>query len=134
MQRRIDFCCKSTAVFIRYLKQHVAKAIDNGALKNERNQDFIRPQDKTTRAEASSMLQGMRIAGGYDKSTKTASQDLGGKTFIERETKVTTIVDGMISRIDTLQAGMKDILSAINETENSKVLEFSGKSIVFSLP
>lgn len=38
---------------------------------------------------------------------------------LERETKVTTIVDGMISRIDTLQAGMKDILSAINETENS---------------
>lgn len=39
---------------------------------------------------------------------------------LEKETKVTTIVDGMISRIDTLQAGMKDILSAINETENSE--------------
>lgn len=39
---------------------------------------------------------------------------------LEKETKVTTIVDGMISRIDILQAGMKDILSAINETENSE--------------
>ena len=39
---------------------------------------------------------------------------------LEKETKVTTIVDGMISRIDTLQSGMKDILSAINETENSE--------------
>ena len=86
-----------------WAKEHVAKAIDNGALKNERNQDYIRPNDKTTRAEASSMLQGMRIAGGYDKSTKTASQDLGGKTFMERETKVT---------IPTLQLSMNDIVNA----------------------
>ena len=86
-----------------WAKEHVAKAIDNGALKNERNQDYIRPNDKTTRAEASSMLQGMRIAGGYDKSTKTASQDLGGKTFMERETRVT---------IPTLQLSMNDIVNA----------------------
>ena len=86
-----------------WAKQNVAKAIENGALKNERNQDYIRPNDKTTRAEASSMLQGMRIAGGYDKSTKTASQDLGGKTFIERESKVT---------IPTLQLTMNDVINA----------------------
>ncbi len=86
-----------------WAKEQVAKAIDNGALKNERNQDYIRPNDATTRAEASSMLQGMRLAGGYDKSTKTASQDLGGKTFIERETKVT---------IPTLELSMNDIVNA----------------------
>ena len=86
-----------------WARECVAKAIDNGALKNERNQDFIRPNDKTTRAEASSMLQGMRLAGGYDKSTKTASQDLGGKTFIERETKVS---------IPTLELSMNDIINA----------------------
>ncbi len=86
-----------------WAKEHVAKAIENGALKNERNQDYIRPNDITTRAEASSMLQGMRLAGGYDKSTKTASQDLGGKTFMERETKV---------QIPTLQLTMKDIINA----------------------
>ncbi len=86
-----------------WAREYVAKAIDNGALKNERNQDYIRPNDKTTRAEASSMLQGMRIAGGYDKSTKTATQDLGGKTFVERETKVT---------IPTLQVSMNDIVNA----------------------
>lgn len=86
-----------------WAKEHVAKAIDNGALKNERNQDYIRPNDKTTRAEASSMLQSMRVAGGYDKSTKTASQDLGGKTFMERETRVT---------IPTLQLSMNDIVNA----------------------
>ncbi len=86
-----------------WARECVAKAIENGALKNERNQDYIRPNDKTTRAEASSMLQGLRIAGGYDKSTKTASQDLGGKTFVERETKVT---------IPTLQLTMNDIVNA----------------------
>ena len=86
-----------------WAKQHVAKAIENGALKNERNQDYIRPHDNTTRAEASAMLQGMRLAGGYDKSTKTASQDLGGKTFIEKETKVS---------IPTLTLTMNDVINA----------------------
>lgn len=38
---------------------------------------------------------------------------------LEKQTKVTTIIDGMISKIDTLSIGMKDILDAINETENS---------------
>lgn len=86
-----------------WARECVAKAIDNGALKNQRNQDYIRPNDITTRAEASSMLQGMRIAGGYDKSTKTASQDLGGKMFIEKETKV---------QIPTLSLTMNDIVNA----------------------
>ena len=105
-------CAKADEILSKYkdgasvpgwAREHVAKAIDNGALKHERNQDYIRPNDKTTRAEASSMLQGMRIAGGYDKSTKTVSQDLGGKTYIERETKVT---------IPTLELKMKDIVNA----------------------
>ena len=39
---------------------------------------------------------------------------------LEKETKVTTIIDGMINRVDTLSTGMKDILDAINETENSE--------------
>ncbi len=86
-----------------WAKEHVAKAIENGALKHERNQDYIRPNDKTTRAEASSMLQGMRLAGGYDKSTKTASQPLGSKTFVEEEERVT---------IPTLQLTMNDIVNA----------------------
>ncbi|MBR2068262.1 MAG: S-layer homology domain-containing protein [Candidatus Gastranaerophilales bacterium] len=105
-------CAKAEEILSRYkdgssvpswAKEHVAKAIDNGALKHERNQDFIRPADKTTRAEASAMLQGMRLAGGYDKSVQTASQDLGGKTFIEKETRVT---------IPTLQLTMNDIINA----------------------
>lgn len=86
-----------------WARQCIAKAIENGALKHERNQDYLRPNDKATRAEASAMLQGMRVAGGYDKSTKTCEQDLGGKTYIEREAKV---------EIPTLQLTMNDIINA----------------------
>lgn len=39
---------------------------------------------------------------------------------LELETKVTTIVDGMISKIDVLPMGMKNVLDVINETENSE--------------
>lgn len=86
-----------------WARECVAKAIENGALKNERNQDFIRPNDKTTRAEASAMLQGVRIAGGYDKTCKSCDKDLGGKTFIEKEVKV---------EVPTLQLTMNDIVNA----------------------
>lgn len=38
---------------------------------------------------------------------------------IEDETKITTIVDGQISRVDTIEYGMGQILDNINRTENS---------------
>lgn len=38
---------------------------------------------------------------------------------IENETKITTIVDGQINRVDTLEYGMGKILREINKTENS---------------
>lgn len=38
---------------------------------------------------------------------------------LEGQTKITTIIDGSINRIDTLNIGMNDILGKINETENS---------------
>ena len=38
---------------------------------------------------------------------------------LEEDTKVTTIIEGMIKKIDVLSTGMKDVLKAINETENS---------------
>lgn len=53
---------------------------------------------------------------------------------LEKETKVTTIIGGMISRIDTIQAGMKDILDVINETENSerKVYEVCKNTTIYT--
>lgn len=38
---------------------------------------------------------------------------------IEHETKITTVIDGQINRIDTIEYGMKQILDEINKTENS---------------
>ncbi len=38
---------------------------------------------------------------------------------IEDETKITTVLNGAVARIDALNMGMKDILSEINKTENS---------------
>lgn len=38
---------------------------------------------------------------------------------LENKTRVTTIIGGMIGEINTLSVGMKEILGAINETENS---------------
>ena len=38
---------------------------------------------------------------------------------IEDTTKITTILNGQIYRIDTIDIGMKNILEEINKTENS---------------
>jgi len=38
---------------------------------------------------------------------------------IENETKITTIIEGQITRVDTIEAGMGQILNNINKTENS---------------
>lgn len=64
--------CKADEILSKYqdgnqvpawAKEHVAKAIDNGALKDSQTPNKIRPKDNATRAEISSMLQNVRIAG-----------------------------------------------------------------------
>ncbi|MCD8024104.1 MAG: S-layer homology domain-containing protein [Candidatus Gastranaerophilales bacterium] len=88
-----------------WARECVAKAIDNGALKDSASSK-IRPQDKATRAEVSSMLQNVRVAGGYDvnQPTKTAIGP-SKATFVEKETPVC---------IPTLSLEMKDIINAKN--------------------
>ena len=39
---------------------------------------------------------------------------------LEKKATVTTVINSIINRVDTLSVGMKDILDAINETENSE--------------
>lgn len=88
-----------------WAKEHIAKAIDNGALKDSTS-SRIRPQDNATRAEVSSMLQNVRVAGGYDteQSSKTAIGPTQ-TTYVEKETPVC---------IPTLSLKMKDIINAKN--------------------
>ncbi len=107
--------CKAEEILSKYsdgstvptwAKESVAKAIDNGALKNEMSTS-IRPNDEATRAEISSMLQSVRIAGGYDTEEKVVMDDPTEttRTFIETEKVVT---------IPTLELRMNDIISAKN--------------------
>ena len=90
-----------------WARECVAKAIENGALKDEASSK-IRPNQKATRAEISSMLQSVRVAGGYDNEpTKTACEPCrdGAKTYVEYE----KCVD-----IPTLELSMSDIINAKN--------------------
>lgn len=107
--------CKADEILSKYqdgssvpswAKEHVAKAIDNGALKDSASTNRIRPQDNATRAEVSSMLQNVRVAGGYDTdpNTKTAIGPTQA-TYVEKETPVC---------IPTLSLKMKDIINAKN--------------------
>lgn len=107
--------CKADEILSQYqdgadvpswAKEHVAKAIDNGALKDSKITNQIRPNDNATRAEVSSMLQNIRVAGGYDtdNSAKTAIGPAQA-TFVEKETPVC---------IPTLTLKMNDIINAKN--------------------
>lgn len=107
--------CKADEILSQYTdgnqvpawaRECVAKAIDNGALRDEASSK-IRPNQKATRAEISSMLQGVRVAGGYDTDVKTACApcEQTEKMFIEKEECVT---------IPTLELSMNDIINAKN--------------------
>ena len=107
--------CKADEILSKYTdgcdvpswaRECVAKAIDNGALKDE-SSSKIRPNQKATRAEISSMLQSVRVAGGYDNEVKTAWApcEKTEKTFIEKEQCV---------KIPTLELSMNDIINAKN--------------------
>ncbi len=107
--------CKADEILSQYqdgkdvptwAKEHVAKAIDNGALKDSASTNKIRPKDNATRAEVSSMLQNIRVAGGYD-TDQNAKTAIGPTlpTYVEKETPVC---------IPTLSLKMKDIINAKN--------------------
>ena len=90
-----------------WAKEPIAKAIDNGALNNIPNTSSIQPNKKATRAEVATMLQNMRIAGGYDSSVRSAST--GGaapaEAYVKKEHKVS---------IPTLELTMNDMINAKN--------------------
>lgn len=107
--------CKADEILSKYTdgnqvpawaRECVAKAIDNGALKDEASSK-IRPNQKATRAEISSMLQGVRVAGGYDTDVKTACEpcEKTEKMFVEKEECI---------KIPTLELSMNDIINAKN--------------------
>ena len=89
-----------------WAKEPIAKAIDNGALANIPNSASLQPNKKATRAEVATMLQNMRVAGGYDSSVRSASGAAPiSKAFVQKETKV---------QIPTLELTMNDMINAKN--------------------
>ena len=104
--------CKADEILSQYKDGHlvpawaresVAKAIENGALK-DMNSSYIHPNKTASRAQIATMIQNIRIAGGYDTENKVASSDVV-KSFVEKEQCV---------QIPTLELRMNDIINAKN--------------------
>ncbi len=104
--------CKADEILTKYKDGHlvpdwakipVAKAIDNGAL-SDINSCYIHPNKEANRAQIATMLQNIRVAGGYDTDNQVASSEVK-KTYVEKEQKVT---------IPTLELKMGDIINSKN--------------------
>jgi len=109
--------CKAQEILSRYSdgKQipewaviPIAKALENGALKNSPNPNRINPFAEATRADIASMLQNIRVATGLDKNPVTANNDcptcpVDKKAFVQEEELV---------QIPTLKLKFKDQVSA----------------------
>ena len=85
----------------------IAKALDQGILKNTTNPNMIEPFKDASRADVASMLQAARLAGGYDKNPQTANECCPVKddrqAFVENQE---------IVKIPTLQLEFKDQVNA----------------------
>ncbi len=107
--------CKADSILSQYCdganvpgwaKIPVAKVLETGALKNSPMPNTISPQRDASRAELASMLQGVRVAIGYDTNDKITMDDCectGGAAFLEREE---------IVNVPTLQICFNDEISA----------------------
>ena len=86
----------------------VAKSLQNGALKDTPNPNYIMPNRDATRADIASMMQTVRVALGYDTNPKTAHSvcpacPIEKNAMVEREE---------IVKIPTLKLSMIDQLTA----------------------
>ena len=86
----------------------IAKALENGALRNSPNPNRINPFAEATRADIAAMLQNTRVAAGLDTNPVTANNDcpvcpVDKKAFIEEE---------QIVNIPTLKLKFKDQVNA----------------------
>ena len=67
----------------------IATALENGALTDLPNSDMIMPNKAASRADIASMLQNIRVAGGYDTNPKTANSccpvDKSKQAYLENQ-------------------------------------------------
>ena len=108
--------CKAKEILSRYsdgckvpewAQIPIAKALDQGILKNSNNPNLIEPFKDASRADVASMLQAARLAGGYDKNPTTANECCPVKddrqAFVENQE---------IVKIPTLKLEFKDQVNA----------------------
>lgn len=90
--------CKAQEILSKYRDSNklpdwsqipVATAIENGALADLQHNDMIMPNKTASRADIASMLQNIRVAGGYDNNPRTASSacplDKSKQAYLENE-------------------------------------------------
>ncbi len=85
----------------------IAKALDQGILKNTQNPNMIEPFKEASRAEISSMLQAARLAGGYDKNPTTANE-----CCPVQDDRQAYVENQEIVKLPTLQLEFKDEVNA----------------------
>lgn len=85
----------------------IAKALDQGILKNTQNPNMIEPFKEASRAEISSMLQAARLAGGYDKNPTTANECCPAQ-----DDRQAYVENQEIVKLPTLQLEFKDEVNA----------------------
>ena len=88
----------------------IATALDNGALAGLPNSDMIMPNKTASRADVASMLQNVRVAGGYDNNPKTANAacpiDKSAQAYLENEevVKIPTLKLEFLDQVNSKSA------------------------------
>ncbi len=91
----------------------------------EKNKALTVIANKNEIAKRKSLFEGKKVATMTPISTSIANLvEIDGRqniviVNIESKTKITTIIDGQLYQIDTLEEGMKEVLDNINKVENS---------------
>lgn len=88
----------------------IATALENGALSDLPNSDMIMPDKAASRADIASMLQNVRVAGGYDTNPKTANAacpiDMSKQAYLENDevVKIPTLKLEFLDQINAKSA------------------------------
>ena len=108
----------------------IATAIENGALADLPNSDMIMPNKTATRADIASMLQNVRVAGGYDNNPKTANSacplDTSKQAYLENQqvVKIPTLKLEFLDQVNakSAQVGQRFAATTLEEvTINGQV-------------
>ena len=108
----------------------IATALENGALSDLQNSDMIMPNKAASRADIASMLQNVRVAGGYDTNPRTANEccplDKSKQAYLENQevVKIPTLKLEFLDEVNAKSAhvGQRFVATTLEEvTVNGQV-------------